>query len=41
MTVEQVHQAVEAGAEYIISPNTDEEVIKETKKLGKVSTLVL
>ena len=37
MTVEQVHQAVEAGAEYIISPNTDEEVIKETKKLGKVS----
>ena len=34
---EQVHQAVEAGAEYIISTNTDEEVIKETKKLGKVS----
>ncbi len=37
MTVQQVHQAVEAGAEYIISPNVDEEVIKETKKLGKVS----
>lgn len=37
MTVEQVHQAVEAGAEYIISPNVDEEVIRETKKLGKVS----
>lgn len=37
MTVEQVKLAVEAGAEYIISPNTDPEVIKETKRLGKVS----
>jgi 2-dehydro-3-deoxyphosphogluconate aldolase / (4S)-4-hydroxy-2-oxoglutarate aldolase len=37
MTVEQVHQAVEAGAEYIISPNINEAVIRETKKLGKVS----
>ena len=37
MTVEQVHQAVEAGAEYMISPNTNEAVIRETKKLGKIS----
>jgi len=37
MNVEQVHLAAEAGAEYMISPNTDEEVIKETKKLGLVS----
>jgi len=37
LTVEQVHKAVEAGAEYIISPNTDLEVIRETKKLDKVS----
>ena len=37
MTVEQVRQAVEAGAEYMISPNVDEEVIRETKRLGKVS----
>lgn len=37
MTVEQVRQAAEAGAEYMISPNTDEAVIRETKRLGKVS----
>ena len=37
MTVEQVQMAAEAGAEYMISPNVDEEVIKETKRLGKVS----
>ena len=37
MTVEQVRQAAEAGAEYMISPNVDEEVIRETKRLGKVS----
>lgn len=37
MTVEQVNQAVEAGAEYMISPNIDEAVIRETKRLGKVS----
>jgi len=37
MSVEQVRQAAEAGAEYMISPNTDAEVIAETKKLGKVS----
>jgi len=37
MTVEQVRMAFEAGAKYIISPNVDERVIKETKKLGMVS----
>ena len=37
MTVEQVHQAREAGAEYIISPNVNEAVIRETKALGMVS----
>lgn len=37
MTVEQVRAAIDAGAQYIISPNVDEDVIKETKKLGKVS----
>ena len=37
MTVEQVQAAVDAGAKYIISPNTDREVIEETKKLGAIS----
>lgn len=37
MTPEQVRQAVEAGAEYMISPNVDEDVIRETKRLDKVS----
>lgn len=37
MTAEQVRQAVEAGAEYIISPNVDADVIRETKRLDKVS----
>ena len=37
MTVEQVQAAVNAGAKYIISPNTDREVIEETKKLGAIS----
>ncbi len=37
MTVEQVRQAAEAGAEYMISPNVDEAVIRETKRLGKIS----
>ncbi len=37
MTKEQVDLAVEAGAEYIISPNVDLAVINETKKLNKVS----
>lgn len=34
---EQVDAAKDAGAEYIISPNTNEEVIGYTKKLGLVS----
>lgn len=33
----QVNQAAQAGAEYIISPNTCEAVIRETKRLGLVS----
>lgn len=33
----QVELAAEAGAEYMISPNTDIEVIKFTKSLGKIS----
>lgn len=37
MTVEQVQMAAEAGAEYMISPNVDEDVVKETKRLGKIS----
>ena len=37
MTKEQVRAAVDAGAKYIISPNTDIEVIEETKKLGAIS----
>lgn len=37
LTTEQVNQAVDAGAEYMISPNTDVEVITRTKELGKIS----
>jgi len=37
MNVEQVRRAIEAGAEYIISPNVDENVVRETKRLGKIS----
>jgi 2-dehydro-3-deoxyphosphogluconate aldolase/(4S)-4-hydroxy-2-oxoglutarate aldolase len=37
MSREQVEKAVAAGAEFIISPNTDEEVIEATKKFAKVS----
>lgn len=37
MTVEQVQLAARAGAEFMVSPNVDEEVIRETKRLGKVS----
>ena len=37
MTVEQVEQAAQAGAEYMISPNVDEAVIRATKALGKIS----
>ncbi len=34
LTVEQVQAAAEAGARYIISPNTDPAVIAETRRLG-------
>lgn len=37
LTVEQVKKAQEAGAKYIISPNTAEEVIKATVEAGMVS----
>jgi len=37
ITQENVERAAKAGAEYIISPNTNELVIKETKKLGLIS----
>lgn len=37
MTVAQVQQAAQAGAEYMISPNTAPDVIAETKRLNKVS----
>ena len=37
MAPEQVQLASDAGAEYMISPNTDPEVIAKTKALGKVS----
>lgn len=37
MTTEQLELAYEAGAKYIISPDTNAEVIRATKKLGLVS----
>lgn len=37
LTVDEVRQAQAAGAQYMISPNTDEAVVKETKKRGLVS----
>ncbi len=37
MTPAQVREAAQAGAEYMISPNTNDDVIRETKRLGKVS----
>lgn len=37
MSVRQVDQAVAAGAEYMISPNINPDVILRTKALGKVS----
>ena len=37
LTVDQVQSAYEAGARYIISPNSDVEVIKKTKSLGLCS----
>jgi len=37
ITAEQVVRVVDAGAEYIISPNTDIKVIKKTRDLNKIS----
>ena len=37
LNVDEVRAAADAGAEYMISPNTNFDVIKETKKLGLVS----
>ncbi|WP_317856124.1 bifunctional 4-hydroxy-2-oxoglutarate aldolase/2-dehydro-3-deoxy-phosphogluconate aldolase [Chakrabartyella piscis] len=37
LTPENVRRAKEAGATYIISPNVDADVIKETKALGMIS----
>lgn len=37
LTVEQVEAAASVGAEYIISPNVNLEVIKRTKELGLIS----
>ena len=37
LTVEEVRAAHKAGAEYVLSPNTDLDVIRETKKLGMFS----
>ena len=37
LSVENVRDAAEAGAEFMISPNTDEAVIRETKRLGLIS----
>ncbi len=34
MTVQQANEAAEAGARYLIAPNTDERVINEAKKLN-------
>jgi 2-dehydro-3-deoxyphosphogluconate aldolase/(4S)-4-hydroxy-2-oxoglutarate aldolase len=37
MSVNQVRDAVAAGAEYIIAPNVNPEVIRESKQLGKIA----
>ena len=37
LNTEQLHCAAEAGARYIIAPNTNPELIRETKQLGLVS----
>lgn len=37
MNAEQVRLAAEAGAQYMISPDTNEEVIRETVRLGLLS----
>jgi 2-dehydro-3-deoxyphosphogluconate aldolase/(4S)-4-hydroxy-2-oxoglutarate aldolase len=40
MTLEQLHAAHAAGAKFVLAPNTNIEIIKETKKLGMVSIRV-
>ncbi|MBR5948577.1 MAG: bifunctional 4-hydroxy-2-oxoglutarate aldolase/2-dehydro-3-deoxy-phosphogluconate aldolase [Clostridia bacterium] len=37
LTQEQLKLAYHAGADFIVSPNTDESIIRETKRLGLVS----
>ena len=37
MSLQQLHMACDAGASYIISPNVDGALIKETKRLGALS----
>ncbi len=37
LNVKQVRAAYDAGAKYIISPNTNKSVIEETRKLGMIS----
>lgn len=37
MTIRQLYAAYEAGVKYIISPDSNPEIIRETKKLGLVS----
>ena len=37
LSVDQVKAAAQAGAKYIISPNTDKAVIEHTKELGLIS----
>ena len=37
LSVEEVHAAHEAGASFIVSPDTDPDVIAETKRLGMAS----
>lgn len=37
LTIREVELAAEAGADYMISPNTDVNVIRRTKELGKIS----
>lgn len=37
MTAKQLHAAYDAGAAYIISPNADSSIIRETKRLGLLS----
>lgn len=38
INVEQLHEAVEAGAKFIVSPGTDEAIIAEAAKLGVAMT---